>query len=1099
MSTKFFTNRGGKSLFEKFKGIFEEMADLYAFYAVVAFFRSSGYFKIRTFLEKVPEIKILVGINVDKMIAEAQQKGLLFFGDDNKTKEEFIQWFIEDIQEAEYEKETEEGIIQFVQDIIDGKIEVRAHKSRKLHSKFYLFLPERFTPNTDGRIIMGSSNLTEQGLGAGEYGNYEMNVELKDYDDVNFGKKEFEFLWNEAVPILPEDAKKGLSQTHLAQSFTPYELYLKLLIEYFGENINFDPDSIGDLPKGFKKLSYQVDAVNQGFKMLKDHNGFFLADVVGLGKTVMAAMTARRFLLNNGIQNTKILVVYPPAVEHNWKETFKQFGIDKYTKFITNGSLHKIINGDNLNYWPKEEYDLIIVDEAHEYRNPSTEKFRNLQLICKTPRKNTGYIKGDKKKVILVTATPLNNTPADLYHQLLLFQDARQSTLPETNLQAYFAPRIKRYKEIVRSENPNMDELQKLYDDIRQKIIYPITIRRTRKDLQNYPQYMEDLKNQGIRFPEVAPLEVIKYEMDEDLEKLFFRTVEILAKKLGYYRYQAIKYLKKPIREKYYDQAESAAENLAGIIKTFMVKRLESSFYAFKISLNSLLEATKRMIDMFEKDKIIVAPDMYLNELYEKNNLDKVIKIVEERISENERNRIFSKKDFKKEFEDKLKKDYELLQSLNEEWKKINYDPKFEKFIEKLNHEFFNPDKNPSGLLIIFTESNDTAEYLNEQLKHFTNKGILKISGANRNKLFKIIRENFDANYTGTRKNDYHILITTDVLAEGVNLHRANVIVNYDTPWNPTRLIQRTGRINRIGTPNKTIYSYVFYPSDQGNEIIRLKQRALVKMQAFHTAYGSDNQIFSPEEIVRQYELYRKGEGEEEDERLLYLREIREFKDRYPRDFNRLAKLPVRARTGRANNEKFRDGSVVFLRSPYKLEFYSIDQSKRVESLSFLKAVEIFKAPLEEKSIPLPPEHHEQIKTAVDHFVREFLEAQTPVTVNTEQADRYTKTAKKFLRELLSSLKSKDNVDKSFIKALEQMKKLVSEGTYVSLAKEISKIVKEFDKKKIDFFQVEEKLWNLIIEYDILAHIQKQRAGQEEIDFQSIHPQIIISETFGPK
>ncbi|GIV28619.1 MAG: hypothetical protein KatS3mg027_2433 [Bacteroidia bacterium] len=100
----------------------------------------------------------------------------------------------------------------------------------------------------------------------------------------------------------------------------PFELYIKLLIEYFGKSIDYDPDSVGDLPSNFKKLSYQMDAVNEGFNMLLKHNGFFLADVVGLGKTVIATMVAKKFLLQNGKENTKILVVYPPAVEKNWKK-----------------------------------------------------------------------------------------------------------------------------------------------------------------------------------------------------------------------------------------------------------------------------------------------------------------------------------------------------------------------------------------------------------------------------------------------------------------------------------------------------------------------------------------------------------------------------------------------------------------------------------------------------------------------------------------------------------------------------------------------------------------------------------------------------------
>ncbi|MDP2364622.1 MAG: phospholipase D-like domain-containing protein, partial [Ignavibacteria bacterium] len=382
MSTKFFTNSNDRNLFDKFAGIIQNMKDIYAFHAVVGYFRSSGYFALQSYLKDIKSIKILVGINVDQMFAEAQRKGLLYFGDENKTKDEFLKWFIQDIKEAKYSNEVEKGVLQFINDLIDGRIEVRAHNSKAIHAKFYLFLPEHHTEHSDGWVIMGSSNLTEAGLGVKKSPNYEMNIALKDFDDVEFTKKEFEELWKHSTPILPADIQLFKQHTHIGQTFTPYELYIKFLIEYFGKNIDYDPDTVGDLPKTYKKLSYQIDAVNQGFQMLLDHNGFFLADVVGLGKTVVAAMIAKRFLIANGSLNTKILVVYPPALEKNWKTTFRLFGIDRHSKFITNGRLEKIANGNDLNYWAKEDYDLVLVDEAHRYRNHTSQAFGMLQRIC---------------------------------------------------------------------------------------------------------------------------------------------------------------------------------------------------------------------------------------------------------------------------------------------------------------------------------------------------------------------------------------------------------------------------------------------------------------------------------------------------------------------------------------------------------------------------------------------------------------------------------------------------------------------------------------------------------------------------------------------
>ncbi|MBN1996648.1 helicase [candidate division KSB1 bacterium] len=1099
MSTKFFTNTNERNLFDKFKGIIEYMKDLYAFQAVVGYFRSSGYFALQPYLKDIKEIKILVGINVDQMFAEAQRKGLLYFGDDEKTKQEFLNWFIQDIKEAKYDEEVEEGIIKFVNDLIEGRIEVRAHNSKSLHAKFYLFLPEKHSEHSDGWVIMGSSNLTEAGLGIKKTPNYELNVALKDFDDVEFTKKEFNELWKNSTPILPADIQQFKQKTHIGQKFTPFELYLKLLIEYFGKNIDYDPDTVGDLPKNYKKLTYQVDAVHQGFQMLLEHNGFFLADVVGLGKTVVAAMIAKRFLMANGSLNTKILVVYPPALEKNWKTTFRFFGIDRHTKFITNGRLDKLIEGKDLNYWSKEDYDLVLVDEAHRYRNHTSQMFGNLQRICKAPRNGEGLISGTKKKVILISATPLNNRPQDLYYQLLLFQDARRSTLTVTNLQNFFGPIIREYREIIRHEQPDLNRIRELYTIIREKLISQITVRRTRKDLQNYPKYMEDMKAQGIEFPEPAPPRPKVYQMDAKLSKLFYHTIFYLTDddKINYLRYQAIRYLNDELREMYYDQAVLVSKSLAGIMKTLMVKRLESSFHAFKISLGNLTKATERMIQMFENGKVFIAPDLDINDMTEKGiSFEDIENIIQEMNLENPRNNIFKPEDFNPEFIDGLKKDYALLQELVTEWEKVKQDPKIEAFFETLQDDLLNIEINPSGKLIIFTESADTADYLQKEIEDKLNISVLNISSDNRKRLFEIIQQNFDANYPGDMKDDYKFMISTDVLAEGVNLHRANVIVNYDTPWNATRLMQRIGRVNRIGSIAGVVYNYNFYPSQQGDEEIHLYNNALVKLQGFHTAFGEDAQIFTHEELVEQFELFKEGLPDEEDKRLHYLRFIREFKDANPKEFKRIKNFPLKARTARKNkytlNDIAKDSSAVFLKSTYKMEFYQIDKEENVKSLTFLEAAEIFQATAAEPGYDLPKIHYHHVQAALDLFEKDFLGASTEKVTTTEKADAISAQAKKFLRDMKGLSK------KSEVKTIcANLADLVDAGTFTPLPNEIRKIRQKLDKKQINYAQADNLLLAIAKKYDALELDDTEAQPLSDLDF-NISPEIVISETFIP-
>lgn len=226
MSTKFFNNNGENTLFTKLKGIAHGMMNFDRFLAVVGFFRSSGYFKLRRELGDVSEIKILVGINVDS-IFKSHNPALLMLTDDTKAKEIYSKQFKDDILNAKYDAEVEQGILQMCDDLLSGRLQMRIHGTKNLHAKFYLCLPNEFNENTDGWVIMGSSNISESGLGITEPPRYELNVALKDFDDVNFCKGEFDKLWSESVPLTIDDIEENKKKTYLGYQPTPYEITSK--------------------------------------------------------------------------------------------------------------------------------------------------------------------------------------------------------------------------------------------------------------------------------------------------------------------------------------------------------------------------------------------------------------------------------------------------------------------------------------------------------------------------------------------------------------------------------------------------------------------------------------------------------------------------------------------------------------------------------------------------------------------------------------------------------------------------------------------------------------------------------------------------------
>ena len=1096
MSTKFFNNRLGNTLFDKLKGIASTMTTFDRFLAVVGFFRSSGYFKLRKELGDISEIKILVGINIDDIFRK-HNKALLMLSDEDKAKEIYNKDFKEDIINAEYAPEVENGILQMCEDLACGRLQMRIHATKNLHAKFYLCLPQTHNENSDGWVIMGSSNISDSGLGIKQPPQYELNVAMKDYDDVKYCSDEFWTLWNEAIPLTAEDIDKYKKKTYLGYQPTPYELYIKVLIDTFGDQVE-DDFSI-QLPDGVKDLKYQKDAVIQGYQMLMQHNGLFLADVVGLGKTMIATMIAKRFVESNG-KNTNILVIYPPALEDNWKDTFKLFGIYKKAQFITNGSLSKILEGRDQ-YKDKEDFDLIIVDEAHGFRSDSSGKYDELQKICKSPCVNNGLLKSLQKKVMLLSATPLNNRPDDLLNQLLLFQNSQSCTIDGIpNLKGFFAPLIDKYKKLMRERDKRdvTSEVDKIYEQIRNKVIDKVTVRRTRNNILNDPDYKADIKSQGIIFPKILPPNELEYSMSRDTNDRFYETLKQLTdgesdtnpagNGLNYARYRAVEFLKPEYRKKYKNAAH-IGQTLAGIYRVHMVKRLESSFYAFKKSLRTLLNITEDMIKMFEENKVIIAPDLKVKDLQAKNmELDEIIEYAVSKgyVAEDI---VFTADAFTPDFLEMLHHDRDILKKLNADWDKENEDPKFDKFKENLTRNFFDKKINPSGKLVLFSESVDTLNYLYERLtKELGRDDVLMVTAANRNRLVQTIRENFDANYPSDSMR-YNIIITSDVLAEGVNLHRSNVIVNYDSPWNATRLMQRIGRVNRIGSLAQYIYNYLFYPSRQGDKEIQLYKNALVKLQGFHSAFGEDAQIYSKEEIVKEFQMFDNNVKDYIDKKIELLREVRDLYNNDRELYHKIKALPMKSRAMR-DIGKHSGKSVVFVSSNIKTEFY-LATSKNIETIDFLEAVEYLKAEPEEQPVPFSDDeqHYKHVNKALEKYSTEYVEAADTSSINRPDLDKTSLEANKFLRTI-----KQITTDSELVSQCNVLTGYINEGIYAQLPRRLKKLSREYknDQKRIreEEYKIKVEIKGLFEEYQTMD--KEQRHDAQDIS----NPQIVISESF---
>ena len=383
-------------------------------------------------------------------------------------------------------------------------------------------------------------------------------------------------------------------------------------------------------------------------------------------------------------------------------------------------------------------------------------------------------------------------------------------------------------------------------------------------------------------------------------------------------------------------------------MKILMVKRLESSFHAFRLTLDRFIKSYDRVIDEFRKGNVYISKK-HINKIFELLENDDQEAI--ERLLEEDKAERLNAKEFSPTFMRDLKSDLTLLHKVQELWAKIRRDPKWDAFREVLK------SKLKKGKLIIFTESQETASYLADRIAKEVDPKVILFTGQASEETHKEVIANFDANAFQPR-DDYRILVSTEVLSEGVNLHRSNMVINYDIPWNPTRLIQRVGRVNRVDTKFDTIHTYNFFPTEESNDVIKLREAAEAKIHAFIEMLGADARLLTEGEEVKSHDLFAKltskktitGEDEEEESELEYLTEIREVRDKNPELFARIKRLPKKARSTRqvpqvqdAMVEEF-PSLLTYFRQGRLDKFYLAKRATNDSvELDFLTAVKILK------------------------------------------------------------------------------------------------------------------------------------------------------------
>ncbi len=911
--TSFFTNEQGFSLKERFGRLIK---DSELFDCLVGYFYLSGFNSVYPSLENTNSVRILIGISTDKDTLDTINQGKNLVQADLKFSysetKEIVEGLIQhEMEESEDTHSVEDGVCKFIEWIRNGKLQIKAYPSQNIHAKLYIMTFKEDAIDK-GRVITGSSNFTKSGL----EGNLEFNVELKNPGDYEFAKDKFDELWREAVDVSEKYVDTIENKTWLSSGVTPYHLYLKFLYEYFKAELNETGEVfLGHVPKGFLRLAYQEQAVLNAKRIVESYGGVFISDVVGLGKTYIASMLA-------GQLEGRTLVIAPPVLldsenSGSWRNSFIDFNIA--AEFESLGKLDNLLNGVS------DKFSNIIIDEAHGFRNEATTTYEKLSEICRG------------KKVVLVTATPYNNTPKDILSLLKLFQKPRKSDIPNLpDLESFFSGLDKNLRHLNRKDDYEkyMEVTKSNAKEIREKVLKHLMVRRTRTEIKKY--FEKDLKEQGLKFPNVEKPRALYYQLNKKEDQIFSETIELIAGHFTYARYMPMTYYTGK-----FDMSELQGQlNMGRFMKILLVKRLESSFYAFKQSVDRFLKTYEIFIEEFKKGNVYTSKK-HTGKVFTflANDDDESI----QNLIDNDKAERYSSKKFKTEFLEDLEHDKKLLIQIQNLWKEIDRDPKLLAFIERLSDD----EILKKGHIIIFTESKETARYLFENIdKEFPGE-VLKFDGSSHIADRDRVIRNFDAK-SQNKESKYRILITTEVLSEGVNLHRSNVVINYDIPWNPTRLMQRVGRINRVDTTFDTIYTYNFFPSLQGNSQIALQQAAETKIASFLSLLGDDAELLTEGEPVDSHALFERltseevidGENEENSE-LKYLKVIEGVRENDLNLFEKIKRLPRKSRSAKSNLEC--KGSLVTYFRKSGLQKFFLSSGKEISSeIDFVEAAKIF-------------------------------------------------------------------------------------------------------------------------------------------------------------
>jgi len=1019
--------------------------------------------------------------------------------------------------------------------IAEGIIEVRVYTKEPLHAKCYIFDerdPDR--AETDpGHVIIGSSNLTVPGITS----NTELNVVLGDPSVHRDVTAWFDELWDVAHPFSEELLREVDTSWAVNDQVTPWDIYLKTLYSLFQDQLEAEAEPVGVIDESWPILAeFQKAAYNSARATLERYGGVLIADVVGLGKSYVGLA-----LLKWGrLQGRRPLVICPTGLVPMWEAYSAQYDVG--ADVLSSGMLTiDEEDGERTSVLDQDRYedrDLILIDESHNFRYSNTQRYEALD----------GYLGRDDRRVIMLTATPMAIGPDDIRNQLRLwpgngmrlptaqwdfeefFKRAKRGEADLPQLLTHVMIRRRRWDVADSWRMPDGSPCHETDKKKRWQTCRPIItigdreFTFPRRELKEPVEYRIDDAYQGLYatirtlidpvYNEAGclPVETILARVDSAREAAGQPALTgeerdglaaAISEGLTYARYGLHRYVKPEFREKEpYLSLATAGTNLRGLMRILLFKRLESSVYAFCRTCQTLAQTHGRFVTAMDRGKIPAGQEMQ-RAIYdlgiEEASASEVMDAIEQ--AERKAAHRYEIKAFEAErLRADLEADGRLFSALYYLVSEIGpeQDAKLRRLVELLEDEIPEHEK-----VIVFTQFEDTARYLYDQLGTDAPE-VEWISGAR--DVASIVgrfapRSNPALAQRYRDRGEIRVLLSTDVLSEGLNLQDAHCAINYDLHFNPVRLIQRLGRIDRL-TPYfpeddkrspEVVWAWNFFPETQLDAHLGLEQKVRLRVEEMRRVIGADAPVLHPSEeideegVIRLYTADSSlAQEEDEDDLRSPLADaeelIRDIQRNRPDEFERIADLPDGVRSARAlDHDEAR--FYVYCRAGDFHQLYLADEDGEIVSTDLANALAAIACDEDEPRRELPPEINAVVTKVKAHFdgvVRE-IQAQQQTKPQPSRGQRY---ALDHLREQRMMTDSED-------------RRLVIDQLIEALQRPVNTAV----RKKLNYLRREglegeallQQLRRLYTEHQLF----RPNAPADADDTRKLTPRIICSEGLG--